>query len=778
MEAAPFALTKIQPPRRRPQLIERPALAARLDAALGSARLLLISAPAGSGKTVALTQLLARHAGEALAWIALDEDDDLGRVAACLVAALEPADLPWRSSPEALVLAAQDGTRASRLAFVAALANALAASDTPRGLLVFDDAHRVADPAVFELLDALVEHLPPHWTLMVATRTDPPLALARLRARGELAEFKRAQLDFSADEVAALARLRHPGCSEAEARALHERTHGWAAGLGLALSDNAASPATAPLGLHERHAFDYLASEVLDAMPAPLRDFLLRSSVLAELTPERCAAVSGDAQAARWLEEVEQRGLFVSVLDGETRTVKLHDLFRDCLDDRLRRERPDELPVLLRRAAAAEPDPTRRLAYLLRAGAWDEAEALLVALAPQLLTQGAIAALQRLIAQFPAEQAERSAPVQMAMTLTAWAQWNWPAMRRAATRAAELFGAQGDAPQRQRALSYLCIAYSGGDEDERAAQLLDKLLVEPLDHDTLCRALLVSGWVAIAMGDRPQLASLWSQIVGALEQTEQLQFWYECTPLPSYVGAPGMRAPLLRYAQGAWRHLPEQPIPLSGMLQVMQGWLQLWAGDHAAASRSRAQAEADSRWLGRPTNLELQSLMLGAMLAALTGDSGRTRRCIDDLLVLVEGLPDAGQRAAYLARMVFWGVRMAAIAGDRGLLVELAGRLDAHADDPQWHLPDAYRAACRAYVADTEAAWQAVVQVEALVDVFGQGAEARLRLADRRAAAGDLAGAATLLGPVLVQSEASGEAGPLLCAGPAVLARLAARRWN
>ncbi|MFL6662132.1 MAG: transcriptional regulator, partial [Rhizobacter sp.] len=142
-----FALTKIQPPRGRSRLVERAPLEERLADAIAHASLVLVSAPAGFGKTAAITRQLGRlPEGTALAWIAIDEDDDLGRLAACLVAALEPFDLPWRTSPEALV-AAQDGQRAARQVLVSELLNALAATDVPRGLIVLDDAHRIADPA-------------------------------------------------------------------------------------------------------------------------------------------------------------------------------------------------------------------------------------------------------------------------------------------------------------------------------------------------------------------------------------------------------------------------------------------------------------------------------------------------------------------------------------------------------------------------------------------------------------------------------------------------------
>ena len=257
----------------------------------------------------------ALPASTAVAWIACDADDDLVRFAACLVAALDPYDLPWRTSPDALAPLLAGGEAQQRAA-TAELVNALAATEVERGLIVIDDAHRIADPAVYAGLDLLVERLPPHWGVVVSTRVDPPLALARWRARGELAEFRHAELRFTQDEVE---RLLDGAGAAPDAAALLRRTGGWAAGLGLVVNGRrgpaAGMPARPAGSAIDRHMFDYLTSEVLDDMPAPLRRFLLRCSVLAELTASRCAAVSGDAQAARWLEEVEQRGLFVTVLE-------------------------------------------------------------------------------------------------------------------------------------------------------------------------------------------------------------------------------------------------------------------------------------------------------------------------------------------------------------------------------------------------------------------------------------------------------------------------------
>ena len=783
MPAHAFALTKIQPPRLRSALIARPGLEHRLGDALANARLTLISAPAGYGKTAVLTRQLGHlPKGASAAWVTLDEDDDLARVAHCVVAALEPFDLPWRSSPDALIVAMQDGERASRQTFVAALVNALAATDVSRGLLLLDDVHRITDPVVFDLFDAVIERLPAHWGVVMASRIDPPLALPRLRAQGDCVELRQDDLGFSADDVRSLMQLRHADSSDEYVRNVHERTQGWPAGLALLLSDPTRRGVPQAGNLRDRHVFDYLASEVLDDMPRELRDFLLRCSVLAELTAERCAAVSGDARAAHWLEEIERRGLFASVLDSEVHTLRLHDLFRDCLDDRLRRESPGELPELLVRAARSEGDPVRRMGYLLRAGDWQAAECELSGLTPELLVRGEISLVLRLWGQFPAEIRARSPQLQLSRCITAWAQWDWPSMREAALKAVEGFARLGDEPMRRRALSYVCVAYSGNDEEEKAQQHVDTLLALPLEEDTLCRTLLVASLFAQPR-DPHRLAESWTRMVDTLEGMDSLQLWYECSPVPGYVGLPGMRQSMLRYVAGVQRRLPEQPIPLSGMTQVTQGWLHLWSARWSDVSDTLARAEADCRWLSQPNNLRWQLHVLRAMLLALQGDTAGACATARVLIDMARTL--SGQHTSYLARTVHYAQRIATIAGDEATLREMNQQLEAGRHDPRWALPRGLRAAADAYTAIAEgrtadacATWVQVLEREMSVEPYGQAVETRLRLASALAETQGLDDAAHVLRPVLARLQDSAEFGMAATAGRRALEQLAGTRWS
>jgi LuxR family transcriptional regulator, maltose regulon positive regulatory protein len=252
MDALRFPAAKIQPPRLRLSRLPRTRLDGAIADALAAHRVVLLQAPAGFGKTTALAAQLQRlEAGTASAWVSLDDDDDAERLFACLVAALEPHDLPWRTAPEALIALAGSGNGGGLKRAVAELLDALADSDVPRGVIMLDDLHRAGSGSAFTLLDTLIERLPPRWSLLVASRTPPPLALARLRAGGELAEFNQDDLRFSRPEAGALwagaaapwpdaggnpvASITAGDSATAQSGDLFERTAGWPAGLGLAL---------------------------------------------------------------------------------------------------------------------------------------------------------------------------------------------------------------------------------------------------------------------------------------------------------------------------------------------------------------------------------------------------------------------------------------------------------------------------------------------------------------------------------------------------------------
>jgi LuxR family maltose regulon positive regulatory protein len=342
--------TKLHVPRPQPGFVPRPRLAEALGEGLARGRV-LVCAPAGSGKTALLADW-ARGGGRSVAWLGLDAgDSDPARFWRYAVAAVDRArpGLAGRVGPP---------PPGSSEGLVTALINELAAQPGDgEVLLVLDDYHLVDSGPVHESVAFLLENLPPGLHVVVSSRADPPLPLARLRARGQLAELRAAELRFTGEEAAALLRgVAGPDVPDGAAAALAARTEGWAAGLqlaGLSLRGQAdAAGFVAAFGGSHRFVLDYLADEVLERQPGQVRAFLLETSVLGRLSGALCDAVTGRAGSQAMLEQIEQTGLFVLPLDEVRGWWRYHHLFADLLRARLAAEQPGRV-VGLHRAAAA-----------------------------------------------------------------------------------------------------------------------------------------------------------------------------------------------------------------------------------------------------------------------------------------------------------------------------------------------------------------------------------------------------------------------------------------
>lgn len=782
MNATGFATTKIQPPRARSARIERPALDAALGQALRSRRLVLLMAPAGFGKTSALAaQLEALGAGTALAWFSFDEDDDAARLFAGLAAALEPLDLPWRSAPAALAAhlgeQAEDG--GSVRGPVAELVNALAAAGVPHGVIVLDDLHRVQSPAVHAFLDELIERLPAQWTVVISTRVAPRLALARWRAAGELAEFTQEQLRFSADEARALLQADQAGELAARLPELVERTQGWPAGLRLCLAALRGRAPGAALqgGRHaalDRSLFDYLASEVLDEMPVALHDFLVRSSVLPVLTAAAAAAVTGDARAAQRLDEIERRGLFVTALDADERTLVLHDLFRDALEDRLHRRFPDELPLLLRRAAEVERDPLRRVGLLLRAGDWAAAEATLADCADDLLLQGLSADVRRLVAQFPASWRDDSSRLLRCDAIAACMRWHWSEMATLMEAAVAAARRSGDADELRLSQALLLAAWNANDQVEPARALLAELMVQPLPPEAELLVLDADCTLLHDRGDFAVLCERFEQVLQRLEAHGSLLNWWECSPPTSWAGLPGMAPLLERYGREALRHVGERELPMRATLHALQAASLLWAGRIDEAVACTRDAEADARWLSRAAEIAVALNIVRTFLDALRGDGESARRRLAALF-------DHEAEHASASRLRFWRGHVSRIAVR---VLDLLGADAASLRHWQaWHPPhegagpgplEARALAAEGRWAEAAEAFAALLPQAARLDLLGQGIELQLRAAHALLRAGRLREAGAPLAQALQRVIDTQSAGHALMAGPGVLATLAA----
>ena len=309
--ANPLVETKLYLPRLRRSLVARPRLSGRLSRG-SDARLTLISAPAGFGKTTVLTAWLAATDGRAVAWLSLDESDrQPGTFWTYVITALQTAVPGVGASVLPLLQAAQPPIES----VLASVLNELSA--VPNDVdLVLDDYHLVDGPDVRAGMVFLLEHLPPHVHLVISTRADPLLPLARLRARGELVEVRAADLRFTPDEVAAyLNDVIGLGLAAKDIAALEGRTEGWIAALQLAAlsmqgRDDIAGFIAGFAG-DDRYIVDYLVEEVLQRQTDQVRTFLLRTCLLDRLSGPLCDAVTGEPGGRATLESLDRANLFL-----------------------------------------------------------------------------------------------------------------------------------------------------------------------------------------------------------------------------------------------------------------------------------------------------------------------------------------------------------------------------------------------------------------------------------------------------------------------------------
>jgi LuxR family maltose regulon positive regulatory protein len=349
--SAPVLVTKLFVPTPRPACVARPRLIDLLDEGLRG-KLTVVSAPAGFGKSTLLSTWAA-SVDRPVAWVSLDEaDSDPTRFLTYLVAGLRTVAA---GLGEHVLGGLQSPQPAPVEAVLIALLNEISALPAPV-LLVLDDYHAVDAAEVDAAVTFLLEHLPPSLHLVISTRQDPGLPLARLRARGQLTEVRAADLRFVPTEVADyLTASMGLTLTTDDIDTLGRRTEGWIAGLQLAALSLREQPDASAFvkdfaGDH-RYIADYLVGEVLSHQPADVRTFLLSTAVLDQLSGSLCDAVTGQADSGPRLEALDRGNFFVVPLDDRRQWYRYHHLFAEVLRAFLVEEHPGEVPILHRRAS-------------------------------------------------------------------------------------------------------------------------------------------------------------------------------------------------------------------------------------------------------------------------------------------------------------------------------------------------------------------------------------------------------------------------------------------
>jgi LuxR family maltose regulon positive regulatory protein len=350
---APLLSTKLYIPPPRSAIVLRPRLIDRLNQSVAmGCKLTLISASAGFGKTTLVSEWISR-CGRPVGWLSLDEgDNDPVLFISYLVAALQTIKA---GIGEGLLAILQSPQPPPTESILTALLNEIATM-SDNFVLVLDDYYVIDSKPVDQALTFLVEHQPPRMHLVIATREDPHLPLARLRARGQLIELRAADLRFTPSEATEfLNQMMGLNLSAEDIAALETRTEGWIAGLQLAAlsmqgRSDAASFIQAFTGSH-RFVLDYLVEEVLQRQPEGILSFLLKTAILDRLSGPLCDAVTGRKDGKGMLETLERGDLFIIPLDDQRQWYRYHPLFAEVLHARLIDEQPDQVFSLHQRAS-------------------------------------------------------------------------------------------------------------------------------------------------------------------------------------------------------------------------------------------------------------------------------------------------------------------------------------------------------------------------------------------------------------------------------------------
>jgi LuxR family maltose regulon positive regulatory protein len=526
--------TKLFVPDAPPGLVCRPRLMENLQTAF-SRRLVLVSAPPGFGKTTVVSQWVHQNRAKArTAWLSLDEgDNDVLRFWDYFVAGVQQL-VPGAGEATLPMLRSAEPTTDTALN---ALINDVA-DVKDHVTIVLDDFHVITAEPVYSTLTYVIEHLPPNMHIVISTRVDPPLPLARFRGRGTMIEIGADDLRFTDEEAAALLRETRAALAAGDVSALNARTEGWAVGLKLAALSLPAGKDVKSFveGFtgSQRYVADYLIEEVLRRQPEEVRDFLVKTSVLERLTAPLCEFVSGRQKGQEMLVRLEGTlGGFLVALDQTRQSYRYHHLFGELLRNQLAlKASTEEVADLNLRACQwheAHGLPDGAVHYALAAKHWERAAGLISAQSGGMMMSGDMEKLIKWIGTIPNDVLQAHEPLHTvyAICLLTVARLNEAeaALTQLEARAQGNTGFQGTVTALQATLMSRRGEYARAIElGERAFQL-----VPPDDLATRSRVYFIQGvshtclgqmeeaevCLSVAYGMGQQSGDLWAGIGGA-----------------------------------------------------------------------------------------------------------------------------------------------------------------------------------------------------------------------------------------------------------------------
>ncbi len=797
--------TKLQPPLSRSDVVRRPRLLTALRDALAAHRLILLSAPAGYGKTTLLTDLRFALADSGpppgrfpiqnrVAWLTLDEgDNDPILFLSYLIAALQRLE-PTCGAVALSLLSGLPGSAPRPVQVMGVLINDILETLPDPFVLILDDLHRITEAAVFIALDYLLEHMPPQMRLIIATRYDPPLSLARLRGRGQMAELRLSDLAFRYEETAAfLNDILHLGFSVADLDALQSRTEGWPAGLRLLAGSleriSTAAERTALIAslIHtDRHIFEFLAAEVLERQPPALRTFLLETAVLPELTPHLCEAVTGRRDAEAVLEDLERRNLFlVPLATSTTPTYRYHALFAEFLRRRLEREMPERVRELHRRAAEAQTDLFQAVEHYLAAEMWEQAASAIERVGRRLLRRGMLDTLYGWLQVLPESVVEAHPHLLYLVGLCLWGSGRLGAARRWLEGALRGFEGVSDEMGQGCVLADMAVCAFLQADFERSAELFNRALELPLSVHSRIQSLMGRAGLML-------IWERWSQAMADFEAAERLAASSADPNLlrlplvrlsPVYAFLPGGMERMEHICRLAREIFGDQISPTRVIVEEYTALLHLWQGRPAEAVRVGELALSLRERLGGGVpfvGMDAAAMVLDAYVAL--GDYAAAERYIEPMLNHIKQSPLAEtMMAAFLfeAGRVYW------LQGRLEEARRIYAQMCAVENPREWPMAAGFRARMAGMVALSEKRYGAAEQqfriavaVEQRERVSLLWGSARVPLAYFYLVRRQPAQALQVLKPLLVESERRGILSLVISNGHIVipLLRLAVER--
>ncbi|MGD2165656.1 MAG: hypothetical protein PVH50_09005, partial [Anaerolineae bacterium] len=686
-----LAETKFSPPLLREDVIRRRRLLENVRNSLDSYPLTLLSAPAGYGKTTLLAALPATYPGLSAAWLSLDEaDNDPVRFLTALIGSLQRLDRDCGATAKSLLAShLHQGAGVRRV--ISVLINDVLETLSDPFALILDDLHCITEPSIFVALDYLLEHRPPQLHLGVATRVDPPLALARLRARGELTELRLAELRFTEKDTSTFLNGRlNLNLSAADLDLLQLRTEGWPVGLRLLAtsldrveSGEGRSRFIQHLARTDRNVFDFLSEEVFNRQDAAIKDFLLETAILPELTVPLCQAVTGRPDAGTLLEQLYRRNLYlvqVSPSDGARssepgrwhldppalsprdrqpeRRYRYHDLFARFLRHKLARGHPEQVRELHLRAARAEGDLVRAVGHYLAAGEWPEAADLIEQIGAQMFARGYLEMLARWIDRLPAELLQSRPRLLHYLSHCALWKGSFSEAHSLLESALQGFKAADKPPGHGEVLADLASVAAGQGDLERSSELFGQALAYPMAPQARVQSLLGRALATGTTGNWAHAERDFNAAMALVQQSGELDPLHLVTlPFfhPDFAVVPGGLEHLERICEQARAQVGDDVSPSRLMVEELTTILYLFRGQLGEAIRSGERALSLRRRLGGHPFLSLNAALFLLIAHAALGDYGAAEPLFD---AAFEGVDQISQPPPDLPLYLYYAGRV------------------------------------------------------------------------------------------------------------------------